>query len=66
LNKDIKKIVAQEYEYQCGDGCCYDAGYHVYISNEEGVWVYENVWSVEEAILEHLGVEIEYIEAEHD
>ena len=55
----MERIVAKEYEWECGDGCCYDAGYVVSIYDKGDVFEYTS-WSVEEAILEHLGIEVEY------
>lgn len=59
------KVVAKPYEYECGDGCCYEYGYDVYITDEKGVKEFPSTPTVEDALLEYfygqVDIEVEYL-----
>lgn len=55
----ITKIIAREWDYTCGDGCCYEWGVNVWIT-DDGVETEYDEPSVEDAILKHLGVSVEW------
>lgn len=52
------KISIKPYEYECGDGCCYDRGDIIYVDGEQvGDISYGSVESALQLVLDHLGYE---------
>jgi len=64
------KITFKEWDYTCGDGCCYNYGSRLCINDEElehpnpEVWdngyVGEDVQTALHAVLKKLGYEVEF------
>ncbi len=59
----MKRIELEEWETNCGDGCCYDYG-TTYVIKHDGKEVVRGTHSTAEAALkdalEHLGYVVEY------
>lgn len=54
------KINIKPYEYECGDGCCYDRGDIIYVNGEQlGDIPYGSVENALQLVLSHLGYEVE-------
>lgn len=54
------KIGIQQYEFECGDGCCYDQGDTLFINNEKlGDIPSGSFENAIQLILSHLGYEVE-------
>ena len=66
INKDtIININLQEWDYTCGDGCCYMYGTKIYVNGQELEEDGHEPHALLYAILNHLGyknVNINYIE----
>ena len=58
----MERILVKEYEYTCGDGCCYEHGYDVTIYDKGDVFEYLGQVDPLDAILEHLNLQIEWKE----
>lgn len=53
------KINIKPYEYECGDGCCYDRGDIIYVNDEQlGDISYGSVENALQLVLSHLGYEV--------
>jgi hypothetical protein len=51
----MKEIEIKPYDYTCGDGCCYQSGYDVFIDGEHiGFTIAEYAEEVIDIINEHL------------
>ena len=61
--KEKLKIILEEYDYECGDGCCSDYGTKVFVNGVEMPYRNQDTETILTQILEHLGytVEIENI-----
>ena len=57
----IKSISVKNWDYTCGDGCCYDWGVYVTITTQNGVQYKYETPDLETAIEQHFGLEIDYI-----
>ncbi|HWL22285.1 MAG TPA: hypothetical protein VNR38_00795 [Ureibacillus sp.] len=58
MAKKKLKVTFEEWDYECGDGCCYEWGRAVYIDGEH----IHNHADSDQAIIEvlqHLGYEVE-------
>lgn len=54
------KITLKDWEYTCGDGCCYDYGQDIYLNGEQLYEQYaEDSENALRAVLEKLGYKIE-------
>ena len=54
------KINIKPYEYECGDGCCYDRGDSIYVDGVQlGDIPCGSVENALQLILTHLGYEVE-------
>lgn len=58
---DKKKVTLtfKDWDYTCGDGCCYEADMELLVNGES---ITQYAWGTEELlknILEHLGYEVE-------
>lgn len=65
-NKQKIKLTFKDWDYTCGDGCCYDYGTDVFVNGEEVSTHQSNLEQTLRDVLEHLGyeVEIEYEDEE--
>lgn len=59
--KPILKIKLIDYEYSCGDGCCYDYGTITTVNDVELPCHNQDAGTILEQVLEHLGYEVEII-----
>ena len=51
----MKEIEIKPYDHTCGDGCCYQSGYDVFIDEEHiGFTITEDAEEVIDIINEHL------------
>lgn len=60
-------ISFEEWDYTCGDGCCYDYGITLKVEDEEiSVYAEHNIEDTITKLLEHLGykVNVTYINSE--
>lgn len=54
-------LQTQDWEYYCGDGCCYDYGTYIYVNGKQATSIeglYEGIEPIIE-VLETLGYEVE-------
>ena len=56
------KIELDEYSYNCSDGCCTDYGTTTTVNGVELDLHNQDVGTILEMVLEHLGYEVELIE----
>jgi hypothetical protein len=58
------KITFKEYDYHCGDGCCYNYGTITTVNGIELPTHNQDTETIVRQILEHLGykVEVEYLD----
>ena len=60
MNKKIK-ITFKDWDYTCGDGCCYDAGQDIYLNGQKLDEQHaEDSTNALKAVLTKLGYEIEF------
>lgn len=59
--KPIIKIKLIDYEYSCGDGCCYNYGTITTVNDVELPCHNQDVGTILEQVLEHLGYEVEIV-----
>lgn len=59
------KIILKEYGYSCGDGCCYNYGTIATVNGVELPFHNQDVATILEGVLKHLGYEVE-VERETD
>ena len=66
MDKQKIKLTFKDWDYTCGDGCCYDYGTDVFVNGEEVSTHQSNLEQTLRDVLEHLGyeVEIEYEDEE--
>jgi hypothetical protein len=57
--KPILKIKLIDYEYSCGDGCCYNYGTITTVNDVELPCHNQDAGTILEQVLEHLGYEVE-------
>jgi hypothetical protein len=66
-NKNLKKtkITIKDYHYTCGDGCCDEFGYDIFINDERisSVNIFEDVL---EAVLKNFGINAEISFLDHN
>lgn len=53
------KIEFEHYDYECGDGCCYEYGVITKVNGEELEFRNEDTETIVRGILEKLGFEVE-------
>lgn len=53
------KIEFEHYDYECGDGCCYEYGVITKVNGEELEFGNEDTETIVRGILERLGYEVE-------
>ena len=61
MDKQKVEIVLNEWDYTCGDGCCYDWGVDVIVNGEEMEHKNEDTETILRQVLEHLGYEVDII-----
>ena len=63
MSKEKLKITLSDWDYTCGDGCCYEWGVSCKINGESIDSIYftssNDVANGLEAVLKHLGYEVE-------
>jgi len=53
------KIGLKSYEYECGDGCCYEQGDLIYVDGEQiGDTAANSVENTLQLVLSHLGYDV--------
>lgn len=58
MAKKKLKVTFEEWDYECGDGCCYSSGRSVYIDGEHINSYADSDQAIIE-VLQHLGYEVE-------
>ena len=53
-------ITAKPWEYTCGDGCCYESGVEVWVSDDISVKYYKED-SLETALIKYLDAEVTWV-----
>lgn len=56
------KIELDEYMYNCADGCCTEYGTTTKVNGEEMLLNNQDVGTILEMVLKHLGYEVEIVE----
>lgn len=56
------KITLNEYNYECGDGCCHNWGVEVSVNGVELFKTSSDTATILESILKHLGYDAEITE----
>ena len=60
--KEKLNIELNEYAYHCGDGCCYNYGTIIKVSGEQMPFHNQDISTILQQVLEHLGYEVEITE----
>lgn len=50
-------LTFKRYEYSCGDGCCYEQGYHAHLG-EEHIGSYPDAEYAISDVFEHFGIDL--------
>ncbi len=61
MDKSLVTLTLKDWEYTCGDGCCYEWGTDVMINGERVSTYQSNLEQTLREVLEHLGHKVEII-----
>lgn len=62
VNKEKLKIELIDWTYDCADGCCTNYGTTTKVNGEEMPLINQDVGTILEMVLKHLGYDVEIIE----